>query len=132
MAYEPGKIRNVAVVGHRGVGKTSLVEALLFQTGMVNRLGTIETGTTVTDWDDDEQKRQMSLSSSLAHLEWQERKINLIDAPGDPGFQGDAIAALRVVEGALFVLSGRDGQRRSARAASGHVRPTSGLRACCS
>jgi elongation factor G len=106
MAYEPGKIRNVAVVGHRGVGKTSLVEALLFQTGMVNRLGTIETGTTVTDWDDDEQKRQMSLSSSLAHLEWQGRKINLVDAPGDPGFQGDAIAALRVVEGALFVLSG--------------------------
>jgi elongation factor G len=106
MAQEPGKIRNVAVVGHRGVGKTSLVEALLFQTGMVNRLGTIESGTTVTDWDEDEHKRQMSLSSSLAHLEWQERKINLVDAPGDPGFQGDAIAALRVVEGALFVLSG--------------------------
>jgi elongation factor G len=106
MAHEPGKIRNVAVVGHRGVGKTSLVEALLFQTGMVNRLGTIEAGTTVTDWDDDEHKRQMSLSSSLANLEWQERKINLIDAPGDPGFQGDAIASLRVVEGALFVLSG--------------------------
>ena len=106
MAHEPGKIRNVAVVGHRGVGKTSLVEALLFQTGMINRLGTIEAGTTVTDWDDDEHKRQMSLSSSLANLEWQERKINLIDAPGDPGFQGDAIAALRVVEGALFVLSG--------------------------
>src|ERR671911_2130995 len=105
MPYEPGKIRNVAVVGHRGVGKTSLVEALLFQTGMVNRLGTIETGTTVTDWDDEEQKRQMSLSSSLAHLEWQGRKINLVDAPGDPGFQGDAIAALRVVEGALFVAS---------------------------
>jgi elongation factor G len=106
MAHEPGKIRNVAVLGHRGVGKTSLVEALLFQTGMVNRLGTIEAGTTVTDWDDDEHKRQMSLSSSIAHLEWQSRKINLVDAPGDPGFQGDAIAALRVVEGALFVLSG--------------------------
>jgi elongation factor G len=106
MAQEPGKIRNVAVVGHRGVGKTSLVEALLFQTGAVNRLGTIEGGTTVTDWDDDEHKRQMSLSSALAHLNWQERKINLIDAPGDPGFQGDAIAALHVVEGALFVLSG--------------------------
>jgi elongation factor G len=106
MAQEPGKIRNVAVVGHRGVGKTSLVEALLFQTGAVNRLGTIEAGSTVTDWDDDEHKRQMSLSSSLAHLSWQDRKINLIDAPGDPGFQGDAIAALHVVEGSLFVLSG--------------------------
>jgi elongation factor G len=106
MAHEPGKIRNVAVVGHRGVGKTSLVEALLFQTGMVNRLGTIQAGTTVTDWDDDEHSRQMSLSSALAHVEWQERKINLVDAPGDTGFQGDAIAALRVVEGALFVLSG--------------------------
>jgi elongation factor G len=106
MAQEPGKIRNVAVVGHRGVGKTSLVEALLFQTGAVNRLGTIEAGSTVTDWDDDEHKRQMSLSSSLAHLPWQDRKINLIDAPGDPGFQGDAIAALHVVEGSLFVLSG--------------------------
>src|SRR5918994_1465232 len=106
MAQEPGKIRNVAVVGHRGVGKTSLVEALLFQSGAVNRLGTIESGTTVTDWDDDEHKRQMSLSSALAHVEWHERKINLVDAPGDPGFQGDALAALRVVEGALFVLSG--------------------------
>src|SRR5918995_1579478 len=106
MAYEPGKIRNVAVVGHRGVGKTSLVEAMLFQSGAFNRLGTIEAGTTVTDWDDDEHKRQMSLSSALAHVEWHERKINLVDAPGDPGFQGDALAALRVVEGALFVLSG--------------------------
>jgi elongation factor G len=106
MAYEPGKIRNVAVVGHRGVGKTSLVEALLFQSGAVNRLGTIEAGTTVTDWDDEEHERQMSLSSALAHVEWHERKINLVDAPGDPGFQGDALAALRVVEGALFVLSG--------------------------
>ena len=106
MAHEAGKIRNVAVVGHRGVGKTSLVEALLFQTGAVNRLGTIEGGTTVSDWDDDEHKRQMSLSSALTHLDWHERKINLVDAPGDPGFQGDVIAALRVVEGALFVLSG--------------------------
>jgi elongation factor G len=106
MAHEAGKIRNVAVVGHRGVGKTSLVEALLFQTGAVNRLGTIEGGTTVSDWDDDEHKRQMSLSSAITHLDWHERKINLVDAPGDPGFQGDAIAALRVVEGALFVLSG--------------------------
>src|SRR6266511_3028132 len=105
MAVEPGKIRNVAVVGHRGTGKTSLVEALLFQAGATNRLGTVESGSTVSDWDDDEQRRQMSLSASICHLEWQGRKINLIDTPGDAGFQGDAIAALRVVEGALFAVS---------------------------
>jgi len=105
-AQEPGKIRNVAVVGHRGTGKTSLVEALLFQSGAVNRLGTVEQGTTVSDWDDDENRRQMSLSATLSHCEWQERKINLIDAPGDAGFQGDTIAALRVVEGELVVVSG--------------------------
>src|SRR5438128_11296073 len=105
MAVDPGKIRNVAVVGHRGTGKTSLVEAMLFQAGATNRLGTVESGSTVSDWDEDEQRRQMSLAASICHLEWQGRKINLIDAPGDAGFQGDAIAALRVVEGALFTLS---------------------------
>src|SRR5437016_9411377 len=103
---EPGKIRNVAVVGHRGVGKTSLVEAMLFQSGAVNRLGTVEQGTTVADWEEDEHKRQMSLSATLCHAEWQGRKINLIDTPGDAGFQGDTLAALRVVEGALVVVSG--------------------------
>ena len=105
MPLEPGKIRNVAVVGHRGTGKTSLVEALLFQAGATNRLGTVESGSTVSDWDDDEQRRQMSLSASICNVEWQSRKINLIDTPGDAGFQGDAIAALRVVEGALFTVS---------------------------
>jgi elongation factor G len=105
MPLEPGKIRNVAVVGHRGTGKTSLVEALLFQAGATNRLGTVEGGSTVSDWDDDEQRRQMSLSASICNVEWQGRKINLIDTPGDAGFQGDAIAALRVVEGALFTVS---------------------------
>src|SRR5213595_1862088 len=86
---EPGKIRNVAVVGHRGTGKTSLVESMLFQAGAINRLGTIEAGTTTSDWDEDEQGR----------------KINLIDTPGDAGFSGDTVAAMRVVEGALVVAS---------------------------
>ena len=103
---EPAKIRNVAVVGHRGTGKTSLVEALLFQTGEVNRLGTIDAGTTVGDWDEDEHKRAMSIALSLCHADWQGRKINLLDVPGDPGFQGEVRCALRVVEGALFVVSG--------------------------
>ena len=103
-AVEPGKIRNVAVVGHRGTGKTSLVEAMLYQAGNTNRLGSVEAGTTVSDWDEDEQRRQMSLAASLAHLEWQGRKINLIDTPGDSGFQADTITALRIVEGALVVV----------------------------
>ena len=105
-ALEPGKIRNVAVVGHRGTGKTSLVEAMLYQAGATNRLGSVEQGSTVADWDEDEQRRRMSLSASLCHLEWQGRKINLIDTPGDAGFHGDTISALRVVEGALMVVSG--------------------------
>src|SRR4051812_1127510 len=106
MPIEAGKIRNVAVVGHRGTGKTSLVEALLFQAGKTNRLGAIEAGTTVSDWDEDEHRRQMSLAASLLNLDWQGRKINLIDTPGDSGFQADTIMALRVVEGALVVVSG--------------------------
>ena len=106
MPIEAGKIRNVAVVGHRGTGKSSLVEALLFQAGKTNRLGTIEAGTTVSDWDEDEQRRQMSLSASLCACEWQGRKLNFIDTPGDSGFQADTVASLRVVEGALVVVSG--------------------------
>ncbi|MGZ4411878.1 MAG: elongation factor G [Gaiellaceae bacterium] len=105
-AVEPGKIRNVAVAGHRGTGKTSLVEALLFQSGATTRLGTVEAGTTVSDWDEDEHKRQLSLQASVCHLDWQGVKVNLIDTPGDAGFQGDTVAALQVVEGALVVVSG--------------------------
>ena len=105
-ATEPTKIRNIAVAGHRGVGKTSLLEALLFEAGKTNRLGSIEQGTTVSDWDEHEQRRGMSLSGSLCHLEWKDRKINLVDTPGDAGFQADTFAALRVVEGVVVVLSG--------------------------
>jgi elongation factor G len=103
---EPGRIRNVAVVGHRGTGKTSLAEAMLFQAGQVNRLGSVEQGSTVSDWDEGEQRRQMSLSGSLVHLDWHDRKINLLDNPGDAGFQADTYASLRVVEGAIVVVNG--------------------------
>jgi elongation factor G len=104
-AFEPSKIRNVAVIGHRGTGKTSLVESMLFQAGAVNRLGSVEGESTVSDWDEEEHRRKMSLSASLCHLEWQGRKINLIDTPGDPGFQADTLGALHVVEGAIVVVS---------------------------
>jgi elongation factor G len=103
---EPAKIRNVAVVGHRGTGKTSLVEALLFQSGAVNRLGTVEAGTTVSDWDEDEHARQLSIAMSVAHTSWQARKLNLVDVPGDPSFQGELRTAARVVEGVLVTVSG--------------------------
>jgi elongation factor G len=102
---EPAKIRNVAVVGHRGTGKTSLVEALLFQSGAVNRLGAVEAGTTVSDWDEDEHTRQLSIAMSLTHATWQGRKLNLVDVPGDPSFQGELRTAARVVEGALVTVS---------------------------
>ena len=107
--FEPSRIRNVAVVGHRGTGKTSLVEAMLFQAGATNRLGSVEASSTVSDWDEDEHRRQMSLAASVCHLEWQDRKINLLDTPGDPGFQADTLASLRVVEGALVAVNGVNG-----------------------
>ena len=101
----PNRIRNVALVGHRGSGKTSLNEALLFEAGAINRLGSVADGTTVSDSADDEQAREMSIASSLASFTWQDRKINLVDTPGEPSFVADALAALRVCEGAVFVVN---------------------------
>ena len=99
------RIRNVAVVGHRGSGKTSLHEALLFQAGVVDRLGSVTEGTTVSDADSDEKARQMSISAALSSFEWQQRKVNLLDTPGDPSFIADALGALRVCESAVFVIN---------------------------
>jgi elongation factor G len=99
------RIRNVALVGHRGSGKTSLHEALLFQAGAINRLGTVPDGTTVSDADPDEKARQMSISAALASFEWRDRKVNLIDTPGDSSFIADALGALRVCESAVFVVN---------------------------
>src|SRR3954451_24263195 len=99
------QLRNVALVGHRGSGKTSLHEALLFEGGAVNRLGTVTDGSTVSDADEDEQARQMSISATLSSFEWQGRKVNLIDTPGEPSFVADALSALRVCESAVFVIN---------------------------
>ncbi len=99
------RIRNVALVGHRGSGKTSLHEALLFQSGSINRLGSVTDGTTVSDGDEDEKARQMSISATLSSFEWEGRKVNLIDTPGDSSFVADALGALRVCESAVFVIN---------------------------
>src|SRR5947207_4069966 len=102
----PEQIRNVALVGHRGSGKTSLNEALLFEAGATNRLGSVVDGTTVSDSAPDEKAREMSISASVSSFRWQDRKINLIDTPGEPSFVADSLAALRVCEGAVFVVNG--------------------------
>jgi elongation factor G len=100
------RIRNVALVGHRGAGKTSLHEALLFESGKIDRLGSVTEGSTVSDSGGDEQARQMSIGASLSSLQWNGRKVNLIDTPGEPSFVADALGALRVCESAVFVVNG--------------------------
>ena len=99
------RIRNVALIGHRGSGKTSLHEALLFEAGIVNRLGRVDDGTTVSDFEEDERERQMSIGASVASFEHHSRKINLIDTPGEPSFIADTIGALRVCDAAVVVVN---------------------------
>ena len=99
------RIRNVALVGHRGSGKTSLMEALLYEAGATTRLGSVADGTTVSDADEDEKARGMSISASLASFDWRGVKVNLIDTPGEPSFVADALGAMRVCESAVFVIN---------------------------
>src|ERR1700690_2891573 len=105
MGRSPESIRNVALVGPRGSGKPSLHEALLFEACVLNRLGRVQEGTTTPDPAPDEQARQMSISITLSSFEWHERKINLLDTPGEPSFIADALGALRVCESAVFVVN---------------------------
>ena len=102
--YEPSAIRNVAVVGHGGCGKTSLVSAMLFDMGAVTRLGRVDDGTTVTDFDPDEVERKISLQTAVAYGEWRKSKVNLLDAPGYANFVSEARSALRVADAALVVV----------------------------
>src|SRR5437016_13033595 len=101
---ETAKIRNVGIVGHGGVGKTSLVESLLFTAGAVNRLGKVCDGSTTTDLDPDEIKRRISVNTALAYCDWKGHRINLVDTPGYGDFIADARAGLRVVEAALVIV----------------------------
>ncbi len=108
-ADHPGVIRNVVLVGHTGAGKTTLVEALLAATGTIPRPGRVEDGSTVTDYDDAEQRQQRSVSLALAPLPYAGIKVNLLDAPGYADFVGDLRAGLRAADAALFVVSAVDG-----------------------
>jgi elongation factor G len=100
------RIRNVALIGHRGSGKTSLHEALLFEAGVVNRLGRVEDGTTTSDYEPDEQEREMSIGATVSSFDHDGRKINLIDTPGDPSFIADTVSSLRVADAAVVVVNG--------------------------
>ena len=107
MAHKPpDRIRNVALVGHRGSGKTSLAEAILFESGVVNRLGKVDDGSTVCDFEADEHERGMSIGAAVTSFEHDGRKVNMIDTPGEPSFVADTLAALRVVDAAVFVVNG--------------------------
>src|SRR2546423_4780531 len=108
-SFPPAKIRNVALVGHGGSGKTTLAESLLFCSGTIPRQGRVEDGTATTDFDPEEVKRHISLSTAMAPFEHDGHKINLLDTPGYADFSHDAIAALRVADLAVFVVSAVDG-----------------------
>ncbi len=107
--FTVNRIRNVGLVGHGGVGKTSLAEALLYGMGGTNRLGKVDTGSTISDYHPDEIERKISISTSLLHGEWKDCKINILDAPGYSDFIGDTKAALRVTDLAVVVISAVEG-----------------------
>lgn len=107
--YPAERIRNVGLFSHGGAGKTSLAEALLFDTGAVTRLGRVEEGTTTSDFDPDEVKRHISVSTAVLPVEWRDHKINFLDAPGFADFMGEIRGALRAVDAALLLLDAAAG-----------------------
>lgn len=106
-SYSPDKIRNVAIVGHGGAGKTMLVEHLLYTAGAIDRVGTVEAGNTQSDYDPLEIRRKISTNASVVPIEWHDHKINLIDVPGYPDFIGDLHAVARVVESMIIVCEAK-------------------------
>jgi len=103
--FKTEQLRNLGVVSHGGAGKTSLVEAMLYSAGVTNRLGSVDEGNTVSDYNEDEISRKISILSSLIHLEWKNSKINLVDMPGYADFIGEIVSGLRVTETALILIS---------------------------
>ena len=108
-SYTPSQIRNVALIGHGGSGKTTLGEAFLFVSGAINRLGRVDDGNTTSDFDAEEMKRHMSINLSMVPVEWHDTKLNVIDTPGYADFIGEVRAALHVADGALMVLCAASG-----------------------
>ena len=110
-AYEPKNIRNVCLIGHGGDGKTSLAEAMLYLAKATDRLGKTTDGNTVCDYDAEEKKRAISISTSLASMEWNGCKINLLDTPGYFDFVGEVLQAVRAADSAVIVIDGKSGHK---------------------
>ena len=104
--YDSAHIRNIGIIGHGSVGKTSLAEAFLLNGKMIDRLGKVDDGTTTTDYDEDEKKRQITINTAVAYCEWNKHKINLIDMPGFADFITDAQIALSVADTAVVLVCG--------------------------
>jgi len=107
--YRAEQIRSVAVIAHQGSGKTSLVDAALYDTGAVNRIGRVDDGTSISDSDPDEMKRHMSINLTVVPVEWRSTKINFLDTPGYADFIGDVMSGLRVADAAVIVVAGDKG-----------------------
>ena len=107
--YTAEAIRNVCVLGHGGEGKTTLTEAMLFNAGLLDRMGRVEDGSTTTDYDAEETKRHISISTALAPFEWKDTKINLIDAPGFFDFYGEVYEAMALADSAIILCSAVSG-----------------------
>lgn len=108
-SYQTGQIRNIVLLSHGGAGKTSLSEALLFDAGVINRLGRVDDGTTTSDWDPDEVKRKISTSTSVLPVPWKDHKLNVLDAPGYADFVGEMKAAVSVADAAVVVVCAASG-----------------------
>ena len=102
--YKSDNLRNVALLGHGSAGKTSLAEAMLYDSGAVNRLGRVDEGTSVSDWDDEERRRKMSINATLIPCEWRDHKLNVIDTPGYMDFVGEVVGSARVVDAAVVLV----------------------------
>src|SRR5438067_12116402 len=107
--YNTAQIRNIGLFSHGGAGKTSLFEAMLFTSKGTTRLGRVNEGSTISDYDPDEITRHISVQLSVAPVEWQDTKVNVIDAPGYAEFVGEAKAAIRVVDTAILLLDASAG-----------------------
>ena len=107
--YTAKNIKNIGVFGHGGEGKTTLTEAMLFNAGLIERMGRVEDGTTVTDYDPEESKRTISIGMAVAPLEWNGIKLNIIDAPGFFDFYGEVVSAMALADSALIVVGAVSG-----------------------